>query len=182
MFIKDLFLITLTGLFRIYREILDYCVLHWLRLTIFDRAASFVLLFQFLFSLQKWMSYSVEMLPGEKLVHGIYSNDYLAFLFFIVLCGIPYPFRLLENTRHKIKIHWSDYVRLVSLFILSFYYLLNLLQPSRIALAEEASFTVWFYFFGAGLALLIALSIFDLMAKTRILGIKPMPRIHAGGR
>lgn len=181
MFYLTVLKFTLLGCFRIYRNIAIFLFHRWKMLTIYDRAFLVTLLFQTAFALQKWKEYSIELTPEETLYHGINSNDYFQFFILLALTGLPYLVRMFKTSSLS-TLHWSDYIRLAALLGILIYFFLNLAQPQRITVARDAQYTIWFYLFGGGLLLLIALASLDYSKKIGILGIKAMPRIRVSGR
>ena len=170
-FLVEYVVILFQGVARLYFEFGKWCLRIVANMPHIEKAFFFLTATEALLALQKWKSY--EFLAGENsLVHGIYSDDFVYFLFLnglLLLGAFRYAPQLIVYS--ALTPLWRV-LRFGALAGMSFFYLLNLLSSERIAPAPEAEFTLWFIMYGVVLAVLWIIG---------ILGIEAMPRIREDG-
>lgn len=148
-FIYHFVVITLDGFFKLVKRFFTWL---WYKIrTRLSHNEQLFLLFLLLLSvllLTRWRSY--EMVYNSQLVfdHGITTDDFLLYVIFLGISFLPALVQLFPANDQNSQVKYLYLLRITGLGLTTFYYLLTLVDPSRIAATTEASFTWQFFLFG----------------------------------
>ncbi|MDH4261600.1 MAG: hypothetical protein OEV78_00995 [Spirochaetia bacterium] len=169
-YIKSYLIIVISGLYFIYNVLLLKLFMR-LKLFNFKEIIYFVLIgYSIILTGIGWRSYKI-LINDEMNQHTIATNDFLIFLIGFIIMFIPGIFKILMKFDHRYlaKLCFSS-----GLLIVTIFYILNILKPSRISATPEATFTVWFYLFGVNVIFFWIMGIWVI----KVPGIFSMPSTH----
>jgi hypothetical protein len=166
---KEIILVTIFGLFQIIRHIYFILIARIKLVGYYDRIFYLLTILTGIPMLKEWLSYSI-VINEQKIDHGIYSDDFLYFLTFLMIAFSTLVITMgFKGKKHQKIREWIPIIRITSLSGLTLLYVLNIFFPERISSSNYAHFTMWFYLFGGFVVSLWTIG---------ILGIKATPRIR----
>ncbi|MCS6985308.1 MAG: hypothetical protein NZM25_09330 [Leptospiraceae bacterium] len=98
-----------------------------------------------------WLYYELNLGEERRWQHHIISDDFAWFSLFHFVAALPFVVEILYPACSSKELRLAFFLRLFGLSGISFFYLANWFNPSRIAPVTEAKFSSAFYLFGANL-------------------------------
>jgi len=155
-----------SGVLRIYKNIFLKLLARLAYFQIKEVLYYVLILYSILLTGMGWRSYEI-FINNEKNHHSITTNDFLVFLVCFCIMLIPGFIKfILKKENH--------YLNLISfnagLIVITIFYFLNFIIPSRISPTPESVFTIWFYLFGLNILLLWIIGVLSIisMPSTRL--------------
>ena len=153
------------GLLRIYKKLFLVFARRLYLFTLKEILYYMIIAYSTVLTGMGWMHYEL-VVYNEVYHHNISSDDFLIFFTGFVIMSIPGLLKLFtkqdNNTLKRIT-------SIAGLTLVSAMYIITVIHPDRITSMSEASFTVWFYLFGANVVVLWIIE---------VLGIISMPSTH----
>ncbi|MDH4200956.1 MAG: hypothetical protein OEV66_11340 [Spirochaetia bacterium] len=169
-FAINYFMILTSGFYRIYKGLFLNMWKHFRNFSIREFIFYVLAFLLVVFSGLGWRGYKITIYD-EIVYHTISNDDFLIFLFGALLVFIPAIWKFIRRAHNKTV--WVAFNN-AGLGLNTLFFVINFFKPSRISAMPDASFTLWFYLYGANLLILWILS-FQI---TGIPGIF-MPSIHS---
>jgi len=131
--------------FKLLRKLLN-------KLNICERIYVLTSLMLGVFLLNSWQSYDIKFSEGQTFHHKIYTDDFLIMIIFLALSLIPVLIKMIsekfEDFENSLTKNTMLITRIIGLLVVSVIYMLNILFPERMSLAQQASYNWAFYGFG----------------------------------
>jgi len=153
------------GIYRIYIHFATLLWGIWKKTPFWDKVLYISLGGFVITTILPWKEYFL-IIDGEKIDHGIYTDDFgLFFIAGFLVASTKVLIQLFPFKKLAILVVWGNTLVLASTVVL---YLLNLTEPDRITPAELASFSEWFYIAGVLLMSTFIASVLGIfMPRTR---------------
>lgn len=146
--IIDFIRILYRGIKSVYARFYQSLKLLVLRLPLHERVFLLLMLSSGFLLTRNWRSYEIEFESIGAVDHGILTDDFLLYVIFHTVTVFPVLIRLSYRELEKVHYNWAIVLRTGGLAVITLFYVLTIIYPSRVAPTDEASFTVYFYLFG----------------------------------
>ncbi len=166
---ENFFIWNLMGISRMVKKLYGEFLRKYNRQNIWERVFLWMPFLLWFLLMQPWRGFHVNVRDFSD-YHGLYTNDLLILFFFIGVLFASGVYRLMVENSDKKMNQIQMGIRVLFSGLIFLFFILNLIFPSRVAPTQDATFTVWFFFFGG-------FTIVTLLCA--VLGIKTIPRTGA---
>lgn len=150
-YFKQLF----AGLGKFYFEVLVIIIK---KISIFNKNEMlyyFFIIILFILTIPGWRAYDIT-LNSEVMKHNLSTDDFLIYLMGFILMGIPGILKLLKTNS---QVLYSKILFVSGFCLNAIFYFFSIIYPERISPVIDAQFTLWFYFFGFMMFLLLIIGV-----------------------